>query len=160
MADKYFTKDGDEYKPVSENLLTQADVDKVVETRLERDRTNKFGDYDDLKEKAGKVDTISKEYESKLKEKDTKIGELSGEVKKATLETDKVKILREFKLSDDVADFIEGDTAEDMRAKAEKLQKHVGSGGKIVVKKDGKPEDKTTDSKNIAKGLFGKKSDD
>ena len=35
---KYFTKDGDEYKEVDENLLTQADVDKVVESRLERER--------------------------------------------------------------------------------------------------------------------------
>lgn len=156
---EYFTKDGDEYKKVDENLLTQADVDKVVETRLERQK-KQYADYDDLKEKAGKVDTISKEYEGKLKEKDTKIGELSGEVKKATLETEKVKILREFKLSDDVADFIEGETADDMRAKAEKLHKHVGSGGKVVIKKDGKPDEKTTDSKKIAKGLFGAKSDD
>lgn len=156
---EYFTKDGDEYKKVDDNLLTQADVDKVVETRLERQK-KQFADYDDLKEKAGKVDTISKEFEGKLKDKDTKIGELSGEVKKAQLETDKVKILREFKLSDDVADFIEGDTAEDMRAKAEKLHKHVGSGGKVVIKKDGKPGDKETDSKKIAKSLFGSKSDD
>lgn len=156
---EYFTKDGDEYKPVSDNLLTQADVDKVVETRLERQK-KQFADYDDLKEKASKVDTISKEYEGKLKEKDTKIGELSGEVKKATLETDKVKILREFKLSDDVADFISGETPDEMREKAEKLQKHVGSGGKVVIKKDGKPDEKTTDSKKIAKGLFGSKSDD
>lgn len=156
---EYFTKDGSEYKKVDDNLLTQADVDKVVETRLERDR-KKFADYDDLKEKAGKVDTISKDYEGKIKDKDTKIGELSGEVKKANLETDKVKILREFKLSDDVADFITGDSLDDMRSKAEKLQKHVGTGGKVVIKKDGKPEDKETGNKKIAKGLFGSKSDD
>lgn len=156
---EYFTKDGDEFKKVDDTLLTQVDVDKVVETRLERQK-KQFADYDDLKEKANKVDTISKEYEGKLKEKDTKIGELSGEVKKATLETDKVKILREFKLSDDVADFITGDTADDMRQKAEKLQKHVKSDGKVVIKKDGKPGDKDTDSKKIAKSLFGGKSDD
>lgn len=156
---EYFYKDGDEYKKVDDNLLTQADVDKVVETRLERDR-KKFSDYDDLKEKAGKVDSISKEFEGKLKDKDTKIGELSSEVKKAQLETDKVKLLREFNLSDDVADFITGDTPDDMRSKAEKLQKHVGPGGKIVIKKDPKPDDNTTNSKQIAKGLFGSKSDD
>lgn len=155
---EYFYKDGDEFKKVDDNLLTQADVDKVVETRLERDR-KKFADYDDLKEKASKVDTISKEFEDKLKEKDTKIGELSTEVKKASLETDKVKILREFKLSDDVADFITSETADEMRQRAEKLSKHV-TGGKVVIKKDGKPGEKETDSKKIAKSLFGAKSDD
>ena len=45
------------------------------------------------KEKAGKVDTISKEWETKLGEKDTAIGELQGKLKSATLETEKVKVI-------------------------------------------------------------------
>lgn len=153
---EYFYKDGDEFKKVDDNLLTQADVDKVVETRLERDRKNKFGDYDTLKEKASKVDTISKEYEDKLKDKDTAIGTLSSEVKTAKLETDKVKIIHEFKLSDELSEFVTGETPEEMRERAEKLSKGL-PGGKVVIKKDGKPEGKETDSKKIAKSLFGAK---
>lgn len=152
---EYFYKDGDEFKPVDDNLLTQADVDKVVETRLERQK-KQFADYDTLKEKAGKVDTIAKEYEDKLKEKDTAIGTLSGEVKSAKLETDKVKIIHEFKLPDDAAEFLTGDTADEIRERAEKLSKLPG-GGKVVIKKDPKPGDKSTDSKKLAKSLFGSK---
>lgn len=150
---EYFYKDGDEYKKVDDNLLTQTEVDKVVESRLERQK-KQFADYDDLKEKAGKVDTIAKEFEDKLKAVGTEKSDLESKLKSAQLETEKVKVIHEFKLSDDLAEFVTGDTADDMRAKAEKLSKGVG-GGKVVIKKDGKPGDKVTDSKKIAKSLFG-----
>lgn len=152
---EYFYKDGDEYKKVDDALHTQADLDKVVESRLERER-KKFADYDTLKETAGKVSTIQSEFEDKLKEKDTTIGTLSGEVKSAKLETDKVKIIHEFKLSDELSEFVTGETADEMRERAEKLSKGL-PGGKVVIKKDGKPEGKDTDSKKIAKSLFGAK---
>lgn len=156
---KYFTKDGDEYKQVDENLLTQADVDGVVEKRLERERS-KFSDYDTLKEQAGKVDTITKDFEGKLKEKDTLVSTLNQDLGKAKLETDKVKITHEFKLSDELAEFVTGDTAEEMRTRAEKLSKGV-TGGTIKIDKDKKPDSNATDSKKIAGGLFGGgKSDD
>lgn len=157
MAD-YFKKDGDDYVKVEDTLLTQADVDKVVENRLERQR-KQFADYDDLKERASKVDSISKEYEDKLKEIGTKTTDLEKQLGAAKLETEKVKVIHEYKLSDELAEFVTGDTAEDLRAKAEKLSKGV-SGGKIVIKKEGKPGEKDTNSKKIAKSLFGSKSDD
>jgi len=152
---EYFYKDGDEYKKVDDALHTQADLDKVVESRLERER-KKFADYDTLKETAAKVGSIKSEYEDKLKEKDTAIGTLSGEVKSAKLETDKVKIIHEFKLSDELSEFVTGETADEMRERAEKLSKGL-PGGKVVIKKDGKPDEKQTDSKKIAKSLFGAK---
>ena len=152
---EYFYKDGDEYKKVEDTLLAQADVDKVVETRLERQK-KQYADYDTLKEKAGKVDTIASEFNDKLKEKDTVIGTLSGEVKSAKLETDKVKIIHEFKLPDDAAEFLTGETAEEIRERAEKLSKLPG-GGKVIIKKDPKPGEKATDSAKIAKSLFGPK---
>ncbi len=156
---KYFTKDGDEYKAVDENLLTQADVDGVVEKRLERDKS-KFGDYDELKEKASKVDTITKDFEGKLKEKDTLVSTLTNDLGKAKLETDKVKITSEFKLSDELAEFVTGDTVDEMRQRAEKLSKGIGTSG-FKIDKDKKPNSTETDSKKIAGGLFGgKKSDD
>ena len=152
---EYFTKDGDEYKKVDDSLHTQADVDKIIEGRLERQR-KQYADYDDLKEKAGKVDTISKEFEDKLKGKDTEIAELTGKVKTAELATDKVKIINEFGLKDELHEFVTGDTVDEMRERAEKLAKGAG-GGKVVIKKTGKPDEKASDNKGIAKSLFGSK---
>ena len=154
---EYFKKDGDDYVKVEDALHTQADVDKVVESRLERER-KKFADYDTLKETAGKVETIKSEYETKLGEKDTTIGELQGKLKSANLETDKVKIVNEFRLSDKLAKFVTGETADEMRERAQELVDGIGtSGGKVVIKKDGKPGEQQTDSKKIAKSLFGAK---
>lgn len=154
---EYFYKDGDEYKKVDNTLLTQDDVDKVVETRLERQK-KQFADYDTLKEKAGRVDTITKEWETKLKEAGEKHTTLEGELGKAKLETEKVKVIHEFKLSDELSEFVTGDTADELRERAEKLSKGIGtSGGKVVINKDPKPGEKQTDSKKIAKSLFGSK---
>ena len=152
---EYFKKDGDNYVAVEDKLHTQDDVDKVVESRLERER-KKFADYDTLKETAGKVESIKSEYEDKPKAAGTEKSELETKLKAATLETDKVKIIHEFKLSDDLAEFVTGDDADAMRAKAEKLSKGVG-GGKVVIDKKPKPGEKGSDSTKIAKGLFGSK---
>lgn len=155
---EYFTKDGDEYKKVDDSLLTQSEVDSVIEKRLERER-GKYADYDELKEKAGKVDTITQDFEGKIKTANDEKADLEGKLKKANLETDKVKIIHEYKLSDDLAEFVEGDTADDMRKRAEKLAKGV-TGGKVTATKTPKPgSGKETDSKKLAGALFGKKSD-
>jgi hypothetical protein len=155
---EYFTKEGDEYKPVDDNLLTQADVDKVVETRLERQK-KQFADYDDLKAKAGKVDTISTEYEAKLKAAGEEKSAVETELGKAKLETVKVKTMHEFKLKDDLAEFINGSDEDTIRSQAEKLSKGL-PGSTVVIDKTQKPGDKTSDTKKVAQGLFGKKSDD
>ncbi len=155
---KYFTKDGDNYAEVSENLLTQVDVDGVVEKRLERERS-KFADYDTLKETAGKVDSIKNEYEDKLKTAGTERSELEKQLGKAKLDTEKVKVIHEFKLSDELAEFVTGDSANEMRERAEKLAKGV-TGGKVTIPKTGKPDETKSDSQALAGKLFGKKSDD
>lgn len=160
---KYFTKDSDgNLQEVADTLFTQSEIDTdIIPKRLERER-KKFADYDDLKEKAGKVDTITSEYESKIKEKDTKIGELSSEVTSAKLGTTKVKIASEFKLSDEAQEFLTGDTEDKLREQAEKLSK-VGGGKKVTVTQKGKPGEGEgqKDNSSIARNLFGRnKSDD
>lgn len=155
---KFFTKEGDDYKEVE--AFSQEDVDGIVTKRLDRER-GKYADYDELKVEAGKVQTIKSEFETKLKEANTAKDELTGQLGKAKLETGKVKIVHEFKLPDELAEFVTGDSEEEMRKRAEKLAKGVKP-GKIVVDKDGKPNDgdKTaSDSKAIASKLFGTKSD-
>ncbi len=154
---KYFTKDGDNYVEVGDPLLPQADVDGIVEKRLERER-GKFADYDALKEKAGKVDSIKTEYEDKLKAAGTTKSELEASLAKANLETDKVKIVHEFGLKDDLHEFVVGETADEMRQRAEKLSKGITGGG-VVIDKNTRPENQPSDSQKIAGNLFGTKSD-
>lgn len=154
---KLFTKEGDDYKEVEAFL--QPEVDEIVTKRLERER-GKFADYDQLKEKAGKVDTINSEWETKLKEANTAKADLEKQLNGTKLEVEKVKIVNEFKLPEDLHEFVTGENADEMRQRAEKLAKGVKP-AKVTVNKSGKPAaDKASDSKAIAGKLFGSKSDD
>ena len=155
---KYFTKEGDDYKEVTDPLHSQGEVDDIVTKRLDRERT-KFADYETLKEKAGKVDSINAEWETKQKGWTTEKSDLEKELGGAKLETEKVKIVSEFKLSDDLAEFVTGDTVEDMRARAEKLAKGIKPTGVNIDKKP-KPDESKSDSKALAGKLFCKKTDD
>lgn len=158
---KYFTKDGDDFKEVEDTLFTQNEIDtNIIPKRLERERS-KFADYDTLKEKAGKVDTIESEWKDKLAEKDVLIGNLTGEVKSAKLETHKVQIISKYKLSDEAKEFLTGDTVEDLEAKAEKLQK-LGPGSKVTITKKGKPAegDDKSNNRSVARNLFGRNKSD
>jgi len=158
----YFKKDGDKFVLVEDKLLAQEDVDGIIEKRLERERA-KFADYPDLKEKAGKVDTLKSEYEEKLKSAGTEKSELEGKLKSATLETVKVKAIHQFKLKPELSEFINGDDEDTILSQAEKLSKGVG-GSDVIIDKTPKPDDKNkkaSSSAEVAKGLFGPgKSDD
>lgn len=158
---KYFTKDGDEYKEVDHDLYTSEAMTDTINKRLDRQRRNDFGDYDELKEKAAKVDSITSDFETKLQEKDVAIGDLTTKLKGAELATDKVKIATKYKLSDEAQEFLTGDTVEDLEKKAEKLSK-LAPGGKVTITKKGKPgeEGEKSDSKSIARNLFGRNSSD
>lgn len=155
---KYFTKDGEDFVEVSDELHTQSEVDSAIEVRLGRLK-KQYADYDSLKEKADSVETIKKEYDDKLKAADTEKSTLAEELGKTKLEVEKVKIVNEFKLSDDLVEFVTGSDASEMRQRAEKLAKGIKGGAVNIDKKD-KPASKDDNSKVIAGKLFGKKSDD
>lgn len=158
---EYFTKDGDDYKKVDETLLPQSTVNGIVEKRLEQQKRNEFGDYDDLKEKAAKVDTVSKEWEDKLKAAGDEKSAIEKERDAAKLDVVKVKAVHQFKLSNDLSEFLTGTDEKTILSQAEKLSKGV-PGASVNIDKNGKPGDdkKTSDTKTVAQGLFGKKSDD
>lgn len=155
---KYFVQDGDNYVAVDDTLHTQSDVDRIVKERAERIARQQFPDYDQLKETATKVETIKTEYEEKLTAASTAKTELEKQLGKAQLETERVKAIHEFKLSDEASEFVTGDSAEEIRKRAEKLSK-VTTGGSLPIDKSGKPEDKPSNSKKIATQLFGKSDD-
>lgn len=155
---KLFTKSEDgQYEEV--DAFLQPEVDNIVKSRLERDR-EKYADYDALKEKAGKVETIKSEYETKLGEATTAKTDLETKLAKANLETEKVKIVTKLKLPDELHEFVTGDTADEMLQRAEKLSKGVKPGS-VNIDKHEKPDGTgKTDSKKMAGKLFNRTSDE
>lgn len=152
---EYFVKEGENYVKVEEPLHTQEALDKVIETRLERER-KKFANHAELETK---VADLTKELEEKSKTWGAEKTELETQVSKAGLEAVKIKIIHEHKLSDDLAEFVNGDSEEAMRGQAEKLAKGVKPAS-VAIDKEKKPDEKSSSSKVIADKLFGNKSDD
>lgn len=152
----YFTKEGDEFKKV--DSFSEEQIDEIagdvpwLTTRLERARESerkKFEGFDEIKSKATDLET-------QLTAANTKIEDLTKTVGAKDLEVEKIKITHEFKLSDDLAEFVTGDNAEEMRKRAEKLANGVKPSNVHIDKKD-KPDKKTSDSARIAGDLFGRK---
>ena len=154
---KLFIKNGDNFEEVDGVL--QSEFDDTLDKQLARERS-KYSDYEDLKAKAASADTLKSEYEDKLKTANAELTTTKSELGKARLETDRVKIIGKYNISEDLQDFVTGDTAEDMEKRAEKLAKGMVGSNKVPVNKSEKPTKKESGSAKMVNELFGRKSDD
>lgn len=128
--------------------LTQDKVNEIVEDRLKREHS-KYSDYEDIKNK-------SSEYESKIAELSKSNDDLASQLKTAKKDAFRNKLLSEYKINSEFAEFINGNDEDTMRSQAEKLVKGFGGGSVEINKKESsegmkEPEDSR---KQIAKSLF------
>lgn len=133
--------------------LSQEDINQGVKDRVDR-INRKYADYDDLKKQIESFSAKQREDEERINSLLSDKANLEDELKAAKLATDKVRIINEFKLSDELSDFVTGDTAEEMRERAERLAHNVTSKA-IDVTKTEKPEAKKSDLATLADNLFG-----
>lgn len=134
--------------------LSQEDINDAVKARVDR-INRKYSDYDELKSQIEAKDKLLRENEDKINGLLSDKANLEDEVKVAKLETEKTKIISEFKLKDDMAEFITGDTVEEMRGRAEKLAHNMQITPSVDIKKENKPEPKSSDLAKLADNLFG-----
>ena len=134
--------------------LSQEDINDAVKARVDR-INRKYSDYDELKATIENLNAKQREDEERINGLLTDKANLEDEVKAAKLETEKTKIISEFKLKDDMAEFITGDTVEEMRGRAEKLAHNMQVTPSVDIKKEDKPEPKSSDLAKLADNLFG-----
>lgn len=133
--------------------LSQEDINQAVRERV--DRVNrKYADYDEIKKQNEEFSAKQRDFEDKINGLLTDKANLEDKVKAAELATERVRIVNEFKLSDDLADFVTGDTTEEMRTRAEKLAHNMTTKA-IDIDKTEKPEAKKSDMAILAENLFG-----
>lgn len=147
---QYYKKD--ENGEFVEADLSQEDINQGVKERVDR-INRKYADYDDLKKQIETFSAKQKEDEERINGLLSDKANLEDELKAAKLATDKVRIVNEFKLGDDLSEFVTGDTVEEMRARAEKLAHNASSN--IQVTKLEKPAEKKSDLAELADNLFG-----
>ena len=75
-----------------EKTFTQAELDKIVQERVGRERA-KYEGFEDLKAKAEKFDALEEEKKSELQKAQEKTAELEAQIKKMTHENE-VKAMR------------------------------------------------------------------
>lgn len=137
--------------------FTQADVDRIVRERLQQQAKNKFGDYDDLKTRAGESQTLEQ-----------RIAEMETRTQKAEAEALRARVAAEFGIStkkgpkgepSDADLFLSGTDESTLTAQAQRL-----AGREEDRKKQGNfaPKEGTTqnvggtdeDMREFARGLF------
>jgi predicted nuclease with TOPRIM domain len=135
--------------------LSQEDINQAVKERV--DRVNrKYSDYEDLKKQNEEYSAKQTEFENKINELLTDKANLEDDLKASKLEVEKVRIINEFHIGDDLAEFVTGENVEEMRGRAEKLA-HSTAPKTAEVSKIEKPEPKKSDMAKLADSLFGSK---
>lgn len=110
-----------EAKEVSKKTFSQEDVNAIIADRLKSER-NKYSDYDELKQKAARLDEIEEKNKTELEkatEKATRLEEeLNGLKKQREVSSIREKVGKEMGVA---ADLLTMDTEEDCRAQAQRL---------------------------------------
>lgn len=150
MTQYYKKDDNDEFVAVD---LSQEDINQAVRERV--DRVNrKYADYDEVKKQNETLSAKQSDFENRINELLTDKANLEDELKNAKLATEKVRIVNEFKLNDELAEFVTGETADEMRTRAEKLA-HSTAIKSIDVNKTEKPEPQKSSMQELADSVFG-----
>ena len=131
-----------------EAKFTQADVDRIVKDRLDKQARNQFGDYDQLKAQAAGSKTLEQQFADLT----VKVAESEAKALRAT-------IASEFGVSKEDSDlFLTGSDEKTLRAQAERLGVRLKKPG--VAPREGDPKnlprnDDDEALRSAARSLFG-----
>jgi len=133
-----------------EQTFTQADVDRIVRERVQRERA-KFGDYEDLKAKAGQATTLEQ-----------RVAEIEQRASAAELSALRANVASEYGISKEDRDlFLTGADLEALQAQAKRLAERESDQRKKppVVSKQGTDNTppKPDDMREFARELFGRR---
>lgn len=101
-------------------ITTQAEFDAALKDRLARER-DKFKDYGELKSKAAKLDEFEAANKTELERAQTEAQTAKDELAKERLETKRLQLANDHKITGDYLDLFKGSTVEDLEALAPKI---------------------------------------
>lgn len=107
---------------------SQADLDRIIQDRVARVK-NQYADYDDLKAKAGQVDS----FQSRISELEATNGELTGKVNEFTQEKERTALISEVATAKGVpASALRGGTREELEAHADTLAELIKPSAPVI----------------------------
>lgn len=150
------TPAGNEPEPQGKTF-TQADVDRIVRDRLAQQAKNQFGDYDDLKSKAGETLTLEQ-----------RVADMATEMATAKAEALRARVAAEFGISakkgpngepSDADLFLTGSDEATLTAQAERLagrEAERKKQGNFAPKEGSSPSNPGDPLRDFTKKLFNK----
>lgn len=122
-----------------EKTFTQAELDKIVQERVGRERA-KYDGFEDLKAKAEKYDALEEANKSELQKAQEKTAELEAQIKKMTHEKEvqavRTKVATEKGIP---AELLTGETEEACSTQADNILNFAKTNGYPAVKDGGEP---------------------
>lgn len=125
--------------------FTQADVDRIVRERVQRERA-KFADYDDLKTKAGTATTLEE-----------RVAEIERQAKESETRAMRAEIANAKGLTPTQAKRLVGSTREELEADADELLADLGAqkkNGNQSPREGNTPQATSDPMRDFARGLF------
>lgn len=148
---QYYKKD--ENGEFVEAKLDEEDINEAVKSRIDR-INHKYADYEDIKKQNADFAEKQKTLEDQIKNLNDEKESLNKEVSTAKLAVDRIKIMNEFNLNEDLAEFVKGDTVDEMRERAEKLSRNTSNS--VVLEKKDKAEVEESQNVKICRSLFAR----
>jgi len=108
--------------PPAEKTFTQADLDRLIDERLKRERS-KFADYDDLKTKADKLAELEAQGKTETQKLTDKLAETERRAAAAEARAMRMEVAAEKGLTASQAKRLVGESREDLEADADDLLK-------------------------------------
>ena len=108
-----------------EKTFTQAELEKIVKERTYREK-EKYADYDELKEKAARLDALEENSKSELQKATDKVAKLQAEID-SYKNSEKIRVMRE-KVSKETevpVELLNGNSEEECRAQAEAIKAYA-----------------------------------
>lgn len=131
--------------------FTQADVDRIVRDRVQRERT-KFADYDELKEKAGSATTLEE-----------RVAEIERTAKASEERAMRAEVANAKGLTPTQAKRLVGSTREELEADAAELLADLGAQKKnanVSPREGTNPQSGSDPMREFTRGLFARATSD
>lgn len=137
---------------------TQADLNKIIRERLDRER-GKFADYNDLKAKAAKFDEVEAASQSELEKANNRATAAERERDDARAEGLRLRVAAKHGISDEDADlFLTGTDEETLTKQAQRLTDREADRkkqGNFSPREGTTSTSVDTDERQVARALFG-----
>ena len=133
--------------PEPDQTFTQADVDRIVRERVQREKA-KYADYDDLKAKAGQSTTLEE-----------RVAGLETAAREAESRALRAEIANAKGLTPSQAKRLVGSTREELESDADELLKDIGAQkkqGNVVPREGRTPQASDDPMREFARGLFAR----